>query len=471
MTISRKRTAGAALAGSALVAAAVFTPVAAYAAPADDTQTNENASAVDYNETAAIATTALDYAQAETLEGVGYTGTGFAPNVAFSLQMVLPDGSVLDVDDEDAAQIADADGAISGSVVLNDGTGDVVFPLGTYELIAVQDVDGEEVSNSVAFTVVEELEDNEDAETPVEQTLTVEPTESTLEDSVEGFNFSGTGFAPDAGYTVELQVPGSDEWLPVPDMSEAGDAFVTDADGNLAGTVNYFNQDTGETTEFPAEGDYQLRVTQDVDGEVLMAVSSFTIGATEDDDETPGEEEATQTLGVEQETYTPAETLEGVEYFGEGFAPSTAFQLWVIMPGETEWTEVTDTPTDESNEQVSNGEGQVYGALTYYNLETGDPIEFPEGAYQVRVTQEVDGETLAAEASFTVAEATTEPTETADPTETAAPTEDESSNNGNKGDELAQTGADDMLPVFLAGGLVLMAAGAGLFVVRRRMEA
>lgn len=464
MTISRKRTAGAALAGSALVAAAVFTPVAAYAAP----EVPETPADVQPAAAATVVAVPESISQSQIeAEGIAYQGEGFTPGQTYEITLRAPGGETIGVENQDGSNVVGEDGTVSGIV---DPQGAEVAT-GEYALI-ITEVSEIAITAETVFTVTSG--DGAETPAPVEQTLTVEPTDSTLGGSVEGFSFAGTGFAPEAEYSVELQLPGSEEWVPVPDMSDEQNAFITDAEGNLAGTVNYFNQDTGEATEFPGEGDYQLRVTQEVDGEVLTAVSSFTIAATEDDDTetpTPTEEETTQTLGVEQETYTPAETVEGVEYFGEGFAPSTAFQLWVIMPGETEWTEVTDTPAGESNEQVSNGEGQVYGALTYYNLETGDPIEFPEGAYQVRVTQEVDGETLSAEASFTVAEATTEPTETADPTETAAPTEDESNNNGNKGDELAQTGADDTLPVFLAGGLVLMTAGAGLFVVRRRMEA
>lgn len=385
MTISRKRTTGAAIAGSALVFGAVFTPVAAFAVeetPVEGEQDGIQALAVTGQTSQPVYTTA------ESAAGISWSASGLTPNAAYEVALTLPNGSELDVPAEDGnAQTADAEGLAGGLISWDDNS---AFDVGVHS-IRVTEVGNETNTVTFSFTVSDEVQ-------------TEEPTPSESE-------------------TEE----------PTPSETE---------------------------TEEP------------------------TPSETETEEPTPSEteaEETEQTLTLAQDTYTVAESVNGVEYIGTGFAPSTAFVLWVKLPGETAWTEVTYTPDGETDEQVSDGEGVVVGSLNFYNLDTGVAVEFPEGTYGVRVTQEVDGEELSADASFTVGEAsTTEPTPTEDegdnsetpvPTQSEDDSDDTTGNNGNQDGELAQTGADDMLPVFLAGGLVLMAAGAGLFVVRRRMDA
>lgn len=359
----RKRTAGAAFAGAALVCGAVFTPVAAFAAPAETDQPTESTDVG--TQAAGVATTQSHYTPAETAEnGVPYTGTGFLAEVAFIAE-ISTDGGETWQEVTGQAQVADENGGVAGAVVLREGGVQAPFPEGEYKIrISQTPEDGDPVSAETEIFVVSE-------EAP-------EPTET--ED---------------------------------PEPTETEDPEPTDT-------------------------------------------------------ETPAPVEAT--LGVEKDTYTPAETVDGVDYIGQGFAPSTAFTLSVRAAGEDEW-QVVDNVDD--NEQVTDGEGIASGSLHYYVNEIAS--EFPEGDYEIRVSQEIDGETIEAVAAFTVAEEGGEepvPTETDEPTPTETddtkPTQTDDEGKGD--DELAQTGADSALPVFLGGGLVLMAAGAGLYFVRRRAE-
>lgn len=398
MTISRKRMTGAAFAGSALVLGAVFTPVAAYAAPAE---TTPGETTPVETSTAVLEAVQSVYTTTESISGIEYVGAGFPAGAAFELYLLMPGATepTLVPDVAGTESVVTEDGTISGAINFYEGDVAVAFDEGDYEIIVVLE-DGTEYSAAV--------------------TVSDEPVETT----------------------------------PV----ETDDTTTTPAE-------------TEDTTTPPAE------TTEDTTG-----------------DETEEAAPIEQTLVVEQDTYTPAESVNGVNYAGSGFAPNTDFKLWVQTPGSTEWTEVTYTPSDETEPQVSDAEGNVSGSLNYYNLDTGVAIEFPEGAYQVRVTQVTEGgQELAAEASFTVGEVaeTTPPTDDTDDAETI-PTTDESEEiaesddaagsddkkddqasavDNNTEDQLAQTGADDLLPVFVAGGLVLMAAGAGLFMVRRRLEA
>ncbi|MGO1543852.1 MAG: LPXTG cell wall anchor domain-containing protein [Gulosibacter sp.] len=445
MTISRKRTAGAAVAGTALVFGAVFTPVAAYAVEGGD-PTNTDDSTFSTNAAAEISTPdSYETGVTEVLVG----GTGFTPGEEVALELKLGDGEWTPVVGGVPA-IADEDGIFSTSLEFSDGA---PFEDGTYTVRATQG----SIEVETSFVVGEIAEE--------EATVATEKSEYTPAETVDGVNYTGAGFDPEADFTVEILPPGAGEdgWA---EVAPGDNPNVTDAEGNLSGAVVLYEGDVPQ--EF-ALGEYKIRVIQ---GELTVESSIFIVAEEDDQTPTPTETEAPveQTLTVEKDTYTVEESINGVNYQATGFRPDAPYTLEVRIPGNDDWQVVPEVG-DGEEAFVVDAEGNIDGTLNFYDQATGVEVEFPEGSYDIRVVQGEADDVLTAEASFVVGEASQPvPTDSTAPTETSD--DDDNNDNGSGGDdELAQTGADDMLPVFLAGGLVLMAAGAGLYVVRRRMEA
>lgn len=171
---------------------------------------------------------------------------------------------------------------------------------------------------------------------------------------------------------------------------------------------------------------------------------------------------------VEKESYTQAETVNGVNWQLTGLKPDLA------------WTLTISGPVSGSIEGVTDADGNASQAIYYQETvndePTGTNLEFPVGTYELTLNVsygESAGESFTASFEVVGEPETTEPVETTiDPTTTAPSTTDATTAApaaGNSGhpDALATTGADSILPIGIGASLVLL-AGAGALVLARR---
>lgn len=197
---------------------------------------------------------------------------------------------------------------------------------------------------------------------------------------------------------------------------------------------------------------------------------------------TPTETEATEeaqapALGVEKAAYAQAETIDGVNYAGAYWEPGVEITIEVTEPnGDT----TLISPLGDPEEDIAVDEnGEFAGTVTYMTYEDTNgngqwdageartAAVLPIGDYVITATQGEVTETV----TFKVVADAAESIPASDDDAT-----DGSADNGNAGkggtdasDSLAVTGADDAaLLGMLAGGLVLVAAGATTMIVRRR---
>lgn len=348
------------------------------------------------------------------------------------------------------------------------GTGDpAAVEVGVIDFTVTVSREGEE--DRVLPASFEVVEGDEPIEGP-EISSATEITAAELD--AEGLQVSGTGFTPGTEIYVYLLAADYDPRTDAPVGRSIPNPLVADENGAFDVTVEVYDQGT-------EPGDYSVLAWDELAHIERRIDITVTDGA-----ETPAPVDAS--LRVEQESYTHEETIDGVSYTGEGFFPEAPFALSIRSAGEEEWADVENV---DGEEQLADAEGGVTGTLVY--SENGADAAIPVGDYEIRVSQEQDGEIVEAVAAFAVVEeggeepAPTdeeptptgdepEPTDGSEPGETGdGPAGDETGEPGagdEKDGELAQTGADPALPVLLGGGLVLMAAGAGLYLVRRRAE-
>ena len=197
------------------------------------------------------------------------------------------------------------------------------------------------------------------------------------------------------------------------------------------------------------------------------------------------------TLAVEQETYTQAETVDGVDYAGTGWTPGAAIRIELVMPDGT----VVEVPSTDGSDQKVEADGTFQRTISM--TRDGAPVALDLGGYTIRVTELGVDEPKSLSVSFSVVgdngevgptaptetpaptgtNAPTEspaPTGTEAPTESAAPTADETepTKTGKPGtsisDALAETGDATNLTWILVAGGVLVIAGVALFLVRAR---
>ncbi|UQN14537.1 hypothetical protein [Gulosibacter sp. ACHW.36C] len=480
MTAFSKRIAATA-AAAALTAGGVFavaTP--AFAATTTPTATDD----------AAAAQLVVDASSLETgTTAVNWAATGLEPGTTYTVQLEAPEGS-FDVPATGGNEyVVDEDGTTSGEITWNDSS---AFTDGDYTL-TLTPAEGDPIT--VAFVVGPQATETPEptatatpTATPTE-TETPEPTETTpaedptvvvSEDSLESgttaINWAAAGFTPGAEYTVTLVTPEAEYEVPAID----GNEYVIAEDGSTSGEISW------EDNRAFTDGDYVI-VVENVDG-TESATVSFVIGETETPEPTETEtpeptetEEPTPTateteaeeapaLGIEKDTYTQSETLSGVNYAGAGWAPGVEITIEVTEPNGS--TTVISPVGDPESDIAVDENGEFAGTVTYTTYEdtngngqydAGEPSSsevLPVGDYTITATQDDVTETVA----FSVV---------ADASESipASDGEGTSNNGGSNGDSLAVTGADDAaLLGMLAGGLVLVAAGATTMVVRRRQS-
>ncbi|WP_282828252.1 hypothetical protein [Gulosibacter sediminis] len=235
--------------------------------------------------------------------------------------------------------------------------------------------------------------------------------------------------------------------------------------------------ETPEPTETatPTPEPTETATPEPTETETPEPTETSTPEPTETEEPTPTatetEAEEAPALAIEQDTYTQSETLSGVNYAGAGWAPGVEITIEVTEPNGS--TTVISPVGDPESDIAVDENGEFAGTVTYTTYEdtngngqydVGEPSSaevLPVGDYTITATQDDVTETIA----FSVV---------ADASESipASDGEDTSNNNsGSNGDSLAVTGADDAaLLGMLAGGLVLVAAGATTMVVRRRQS-
>lgn len=189
---------------------------------------------------------------------------------------------------------------------------------------------------------------------------------------------------------------------------------------------------------------------------------------TETDDEQP----AAPSVTLVPEKLTESESVEGVAYQGVDF-PGDIVRIEVLQ------ADGTVALIDEAAEVV---DGAFNGSIIYES-EDGNPIAMPVGVHTLRFTQVVDDVDVVVEIAFeVVADAVQSPAPT-------TPSEDGQDDDGRgddtKGDDtkgedkgsfdgqnheggLAKTGAEDALLITLAAAVLLLLAGAGVMLQRRR---
>lgn len=499
MTAFSKRIAATA-AAAALTAGGVFaiaTP--AFAATTTPTETTAAAQIfVDAN-TIESGTTSLGWVAEGLQPGDTYTITLSAPG---ELYQVPPTGG-------NEYVVAD-NGTASGEIKFDDGAS---FSDGDYVLTLTPATGG---PISVEFTVAAAEET-----TPAETTPATTPAETTPEttpavtepaetvpvdeptvvvdaDSIvsgtTGINWAAAGFTPGATYTLTIvTADGAFEVAP-PEGAEP----IVDENG-LASSQLTFNG--GEVIP---DGEYTLVV--ETAEPAASATVTFTVGAvateptetaeptttpeptetttpTATPTTTPTETEATEeaqapALGVEKDTYAQAETIDGVNYAGAYWEPGVEITIEVTEPnGDT----TLISPLGDPEEDIAVDEnGEFAGTVTYMTYEDTNgngqwdageartPAVLPIGDYVITATQGDVTETV----TFKVVADAAESIPASDDDDAT----DGGADNGNAGkggtdasDSLAVTGADDAaLLGMLAGGLVLVAAGATTMIVRRR---
>ena len=206
------------------------------------------------------------------------------------------------------------------------------------------------------------------------------------------------------------------------------------------------------------------------DIQVVADDSATQTPAPTETDEAPAEG-----IKVGQDVYTVAETVDGIEWAAAGLTPGEGYTVELVYPDGTAY----EVPPAAGNDQIATDEGFASGTIT--RTVNGAPAAFEtEGTYTIRVIQ---GE-LVFEQTFVIGTASEVPGDdenTDDATETTPAGDTDKDGNPvagsdkgtdksgtSNGTQLAQTGADDNMGIVLGAGLVLVAAGAGLVVARRR---
>ena len=332
------------------------------------------------------------------------------------------------------------------------------------------------------------------AETEPAETLPVdEPTVVVDADSIvsgtTGIDWAAAGFAPGDTYTLTLVT--ADGTIEV--ASDDGTEPIVDENGLASSQLTF------KGGEVIPDDEYTLVV--ETAEPAASATVTFTVGAvatettetgeptktveptvTTTPPTTPTETEATEeaqapALGVEKDTYAQAETIDGVNYAGAYWEPGVEITIEVTEPnGDT----TLISPLGDPEEDIAVDEnGEFAGTVTYMTYEDTNgngqwdageartPAVLPIGDYVITATQGDVTETV----TFQVVADAAESIPASDDDAT-----DGSADNGNAGkggidasDSLAVTGADDAaLLGMLAGGLVLVAAGATTMIVRRR---
>lgn len=185
-----------------------------------------------------------------------------------------------------------------------------------------------------------------------------------------------------------------------------------------------------------------------------------------DGDDDNDQQPASPDLSVSPDRLTQTESLDGVNYEGRGFTADTV-RIEVVQ------ADGTVTLIDDAAEVV---DGAFNGVIIYQD-EDGNVYAMPVGVHTLRITQEVaDGEDIVVEATFEVVGDTSG---TVPPKDDDGKDDDDNDGKGDKGDNvdfdgkdhdggLAQTGADNGLLMSLAVGALLLLAGAGVMLQRRR---
>ncbi len=329
--------------------------------------------------------------------------------------------------------------------------------------------------------------------------IVVDP--STIESGTTAVTWAATGLQPGDTYTVYMESPDGD--FPVPPTG--GNEYVVADDGTASGELQWdnfsaFTDGSYTLTLTPATGDpisvdftVGPQATQtETPAPTETATPTPTASETPEPTETttptatptttPTETEATEeaqapALGVEKDTYAQAETIDGVNYAGAYWEPGVEITIEVTEPnGDT----TLISPLGDPEEDIAVDEnGEFAGTVTYMTYEDTNgngqwdageartPAVLPIGDYVITATQGDVTETV----TFQVVADAAESIPASDDDAT-----DGSADNGNAGkggtdasDSLAVTGADDAaLLGMLAGGLVLVAAGATTMIVRRR---
>lgn len=303
-----------------------------------------------------------------------------------------------------------------------------VTPAAGYEVVSITATSGGETleiaeanngvnridlaSNSarVYFTVTVAAIDTEE---PVAPTVTLVPEELTQSESVEGITYQGADFAAD---TVRIEIIQADGTVSLIDEA----AQVTD--GAFNGSVFYRDQD-GNAGPMPV-GIHTLRFTQVVDGEDIVVEATFEVVADEDANPTPT---------------TPGEDDDAGQDGNQN--------------GDDQGDQDAGAEGDQDgNDDQTGAEGdQDAGA------ETGQDGNDDQAGDDQNAGSQGDDQNGTAEGNDN---GSSDDTNTGD-------------NQGNfEGDNheggLAKTGAEDGLLIALAVGVVLLLAGAGVMIQRRR---
>lgn len=178
---------------------------------------------------------------------------------------------------------------------------------------------------------------------------------------------------------------------------------------------------------------------------------------------------ATSPFVVEKEKYTQAETVDGVNWQVTKLTPNLPWTLTIAGP--VEGTLEGETDADGNAAQA------IYYQETLDGTPTGNNLEFPTGTYTLTLSVgngESSGDSFTASFEVVGEPETTEPVETTIAPTTTAPTTTDATTaapaaaNSNHPQELATTGADDLLPIGIGASAALLAGAGALALARRK---
>ena len=137
-----------------------------------------------------------EYLQSETVDGVAYSGEGFEPGATFTVELVLPDGSVIALDSTDGSdQVITADGTLSREITLTVNGQRAPLDLGAYTIrVTAHNADGSETVREASFEVLTDGGETVAPTATAEPTGTVIPPTDGDDDTVTiGDNLAETG--------------------------------------------------------------------------------------------------------------------------------------------------------------------------------------------------------------------------------------------------------------------------------------
>ena len=377
------------------------------------------------------------YTPEETQEGFTFRVTGLEKDQQIDSYVVLESGAEVELRDHWSGGIAGADGSALGWMkIVDNGTG-TAFDPGTYTIRTTVIETGEVLE--ATFTVSEDAPGFETSPAN-DSVVSLEQEYFTPDETAEGISFRGDGFKHSEDFSVEVVFPDGS-------VKVVNQIFAAEKDGHIHGTIEEFEDGTSMPLE--QSGVYTVRVSQR--GGDFTSETTFELY---EGDKAPKPGERETGINIEHESYTLAETVDGVAYWAYGFNKDEPYVVELVRPDGS----VEEFPADP-NEPAVSADGQITGKIQY--LVDGKPTQFATpGTYTIRISQ--NDRAIVGEGQFNV---------TGDANSGGDPAASVPVENGAVDDnDLASTGATDgnLLWLALGGGLALVAAGAGLMVVRNR---